>query len=75
MENYLLMIKSFDNVDDVLKYNIDLENDESILEQLSRSSYRIMAITDKNFKDFYKKRDLEGYYQFYQKQYQLFHFQ
>ena len=69
LENYLLMIKSFDNVDDVLKYNIDLENDESILEQLSRSSYRIMAITDKNFKDFYKKRDLEGYYQFYQKKY------
>ena len=69
LENYLLMIKSFDNVDDVLKYNRALENDESILEQLSRSSYRIMGITDKNFKDFYKKRDLEGYYQFYQKKY------
>jgi len=69
LENYLLMIKSFDNVDAVLKYNRALENEESILEQLSRSSYRIMGITDKNFKQFYKKRDLEGYYQFYQKKY------
>ena len=69
LENYLLMIKSFDNVDAVLKYNRALENEQSILEQLGRSSYRIMGITDKNFKDFYKKRDLEGYYQFYQKKY------
>ena len=63
------MIKNFDNVDAVLKYNRALESEENILEQLSRSSYRIMGITDKNFKDFYKKRDLEGYYQFYQKKY------
>ena len=68
-EKHLLMIKTFDSSADVVTYNQLIMKDAGIINQLNKSDYKVMAISFENFKEFYKNKDIEGYYNFFKKNY------
>ena len=41
----------------------------TITNELNKSDYKILAISMENFKEFYKNKDAEGYYNFFKKNY------
>jgi tetratricopeptide (TPR) repeat protein len=68
-DKHLLMIKTFDNSSDVVDYNQLIMENVDIVNQLNKSDYKVLAISFENFKDFYKNKDVEGYYNFFKKNY------
>ena len=69
LDKHLLMIKTFDSVkESLVYYELILENNK-ILEVLRKTNYKIMSISIDNFKDFYKNKDIEGYYKFFTNNY------
>ena len=68
-DKHLLMIKTFDNSSDVVVYNQLIMENVDIVNQLNKSDYKVLAISFENFKDFYKNKDIEGYYNFFKKNY------
>jgi tetratricopeptide (TPR) repeat protein len=69
LDKHLLMIKTFDNSSDVVDYNQLIMEDVDIVDQLNKSDYKVLAISFENFKEFYKNKDVEGYYNFFKKNY------
>ena len=69
LDKHLLMIKTFDNSSDVVDYNQLIMEDVDIVDQLNKSDYKVLAISFENFKEFYKNNDVEGYYNFFKKNY------
>jgi hypothetical protein len=68
-EQHLLMIKAFVNVEDIMLYNQLLKSNITITTELNKSNYKILAISMENFKEFYKNKDVDGYYNFFKKNY------
>ena len=68
-DKHLLMIKTFDNSSDVVVYNQLIMENIDIVNQLNKSDYKVLAISFDNFKEFYKNKDVEGYYNFFKKNY------
>ena len=68
-DKHLLMIKTFDNSSDVVVYNQLIMENIDIVNQLNKSDYKVLAISFENFKEFYKNKDVEGYYNFFKKNY------
>ncbi|MBC8510968.1 MAG: hypothetical protein H8D33_04830 [Cryomorphaceae bacterium] len=69
LDKHLLMIKTFDNSSDVVVYNQLIMDNTEIVNQLNKSDYKVLAISFENFKEFYKNKDVEGYYNFFKKNY------
>jgi hypothetical protein len=69
VDNHLLMIKTFDNISDVMIYHEMFVSDQSILKELNKSEHKVMAISFENFQEFYKNKDVEGYHNFFKKNY------
>jgi len=69
LDKHLLMIKTFDNSSDVVVYNQLIMENTEIVNQLNKSDYKVLAISFDNFKEFYKNKDVEGYYKFFKKNY------
>jgi len=69
LDKHLLMIKTFDNSSDAVDYNQLIMEDVDIVNQLNKSDYKVLAISFENFKEFYKNKDVEGYYNFFKKNY------
>jgi len=65
LDRHILMIKTFDNSKDAVIYNQILIEDQKIKKELNKSNYRIMSISPSNFKEFYKNKDMKGYYDFF----------
>ena len=68
-DKHLLMIKTFDSSSDVVVYNQLIMKDTDIVNQLNKSEYKVLAISFENFKEFYRNKDIEGYYNFFKKNY------
>jgi hypothetical protein len=68
-DKHLLMIKTFENSSDVVVYNQLIMENTEIVNQLNKSDYKVLAISFDNFKEFYKNKDVEGYYNFFKKNY------
>ena len=62
LDRHILMIKTFDNSSNAVIYNQLLIEDQQINEELNKANFRIMAISLENFKEFYKNKDMKGYY-------------
>jgi len=69
LDQHLLIIKTFANVEDIMSYNQLLRSNTTITNELNKSEYKILAISTENFKEFYKNKDVEGYYSFFKKNY------
>ena len=50
-------------------YNQLLKSNTTITNELNKADYKILAISMENFKEFYKNKDAEGYYNFFKKNY------
>ena len=68
-DKHLLMVKTFENSSDVVVYNQLIMENIDIVNQLYKSDYKVLAISFENFKEFYKNKDVEGYYNFFKKNY------
>tara|TARA_B100001142_G_scaffold179806_3_gene179438 strand:- start:24015 stop:26561 length:2547 start_codon:yes stop_codon:yes gene_type:complete len=69
IDQHLLMIKSFENINESMKYyNLFIE-ESSVMEMLSKSEYKVMSISLENFKEFYRNKDVNGYHSFFTKNY------
>jgi len=68
-DKHLLMIKTFNNSRDVVLYNQLILKNTKIVNQLNKSDYKVLAISFDNFKEFYKNKDIVGYYTFFKKNY------
>lgn len=69
LDRHLLMIKTFTNVESAMSYTQSLKSNTTITNELKTSEYKILAISMENFKEFYKNKDIDGYYSFYKKNY------
>ncbi len=69
LEKHLLMIKTFENPKEAMGYNQLLKSEPSIMKELNKSDFKVLAISFENFKEFYKNKDEEGYYNFFKKNY------
>ncbi|MDC0204215.1 hypothetical protein OAJ65_00300 [Flavobacteriales bacterium] len=65
LDRHILMIKTFENSSNTVIYNQLLLEDQKINQELNKSNFRIMAISLENFKEFYKNKDMKGYYEFF----------
>ena len=52
-----------------MSYTQLLNSNITIVNELNKSDYKILAISMENFKEFYKNKDIEGYYSFFKKNY------
>ena len=66
---HLLMIKSFENTkESIMYYDLFIE-EKSVMSVLNKSEHKIMSISFENFQEFYKNKDVDGYYNFFIKNY------
>ena len=69
LDRHLLMIKSFENSHESMQYYDLLIKENTIINFLRKSKYKIMSISHDNFSEFYKNKDTEGYYDFFTNNY------
>ena len=69
LDRHLLMIKSFENTLESMRYYDLLTKENTIINFLRKSKYKIMSISHDNFPEFYKNKDVEGYYNFFKNNY------
>ena len=69
LDQHLLMIKTFTTVENVMSYTQILKSNIKITNELNKSDYKILAISMENFIEFYKNKDVEGYCNFFKKNY------
>ena len=69
LEHHLLMIKTFEGIKESMEYYSLFVEENSVMSVLRKSEYKLMSISLENFKEFYKNKDTEGYYNFFRKNY------
>jgi hypothetical protein len=68
-DQHLLMIKSFENIKESIMYYDLFIKENSVMSVLNKSEHKIMSISFENFLEFYKNKDVDGYYNFFIKNY------
>jgi len=69
LDQHLIIIKHFDDAKESMKHYQLLIQERSVISILEGSEYSIMSISLENFAEFYKNKDLRGYYSFFEKNY------
>lgn len=69
LDHHLLMIKPFINKEESLDYYQLFVEEKKLMNQLNKQQKIIMTISRDNFKEFYKNKDVEGYNDFFTKNY------
>lgn len=65
----IILVKTFSNLDKAMTYYRNLDGDEKVLEGLDESRYKIIAVSRNNYTNLYRKKDLDGYVEFFEKFY------
>jgi len=65
----IILVKTFSNLDKAMKYYRDLKPDEKVFEGLEPAAYKIIAVSRNNYTALYRKKDLDGYVEFFEKFY------
>ena len=69
LEKHILLIKTFENANKVIKYKNTIDSDKSIKKELEKSEYITIIISQDNYPEFYKNKDTEGYSKFFNNNY------
>ena len=69
LDQHLLMIKDFSNRQEAKKYYNLFLVEKTLKEVLTKSEHKKMLISLENFAEFYKNKDVDGYYKFFVKNY------
>ena len=69
LEKYILLIKTFENINKVSKYKNTIVSNQLIKSELEKSEYITIIISQDNYPEFYKNKDIEGYSKFFNNNY------
>jgi tetratricopeptide (TPR) repeat protein len=69
LENYMIMVKSFENNLKALQYLKDFKKNETKLKDINDKGYQMFVMSDKNFSPFFQDKDIEGYQEFFEEFY------
>ncbi len=69
LEKHLLIIKPFEKKNESMEYYQLFLEDNSVMRVLNKSEFKLMSISTENFQYFYKNKDIEGYHDFFIKNY------
>ena len=69
LDQHLILIKTFQDGQESMEYYQTLTKSTSIKEFLKNSQHKIMPISFENFKEFYRNKDTEGYFNFFKQKY------
>ena len=69
LDRHLLMIKPFENIKESIRYYELFTQEAPLMKVLNKTEHKIMSISLENFPEFYKNKDIEGYYSFFIKNY------
>ena len=69
LDQHLIIIKSFDGVKQSMQHYQLLIEERSVIGVIEKLEYNIMSISQENFAEFYKNKDIKGYYKFFEKNY------
>ena len=69
LEQHVLLVKTFQNTLDVSTYGKTLLSNPELLNELNKTTFKKIIISQQNFTDFYKNKDLTGYSKFFDNNY------
>jgi hypothetical protein len=66
----VILVKQFKDRSDAMSYYDDITDSESIFETVEDIGYRVFVIDDKNFIQFFQRKNMEEYIDFFEKNYE-----
>ena len=69
MENHLIIVKTFKNKSTSRYYHDAIFSNKEVLNELNKTPFLKFIISEENFPEFYKRKDVEGYANFYKNKY------
>ena len=69
MDKHLVIIKTFENKKEGMKYYSDSFSATNVLKELNKTEHKKILISSENFKELFKNQDLTGYHNFFKKNY------
>ena len=69
IDYYLLLVKTFENSNKAMKYKNTISLEESINNELEKKEHVKFVISEANYLEFYKNKDIEGYLKFFKNNY------
>ena len=69
LDQHLILVKTFQNILDVSNYGKTLLSNPELFEELNKTSFRKIIISQQNFSEFYKNKDVKGYSRFFDNNY------
>lgn len=61
----IILIKTFPNLDRAMKYYKDFNGDKDVFQDMDPDSYALIAVSRTNYTSLYRKKDLDGYIEFF----------
>ena len=69
LEQHILIVKTFQNTSSVSVYEKTLFTSQELLNELNKTTFKKIIISQQNFIEFYKNKDVEGYSVFFDNNY------
>lgn len=69
LEQHILMVKTFQNTLDVSSYGNKLFSNADLLKEINKTTFKKIIISQQNFIEFYKNKDVDGYSRFFDNNY------
>lgn len=66
----MIVVKQFKNKDEAMNYYDNITDSETMFEEVESIGYRVFVIDDKNFIQFYQRKNLDEYLEFFDKNYE-----
>ena len=65
IDQHLLIIKPFENANESMEYFMLFEAEQKIERELNKTEHNLFSISLENFRQFYEKKDINGYKRFF----------
>ena len=65
LDQHILMVKEFADLQESMEYYNLLLEEKTVQDALKKAEYKLASISLENFPEFYKNKDIEGYYDFF----------
>ena len=69
MEKHLLIVRIFPTKNSAMKYFYNFKEAKKVTKELNKYDYKHFVISEENFKEFYKHKDIKGYIKYFEKNY------
>jgi len=69
MDKHLLIVRIFPTKNSGMKYFYNFNEAKKVTNELNKYDYKHFVISEENFKEFYKHKDIKGYIKYFEKNY------